>query len=72
LPSGLSPEQRTALADTITWLRNNDPRLEDVDEDSLKALANFADIQLPRAEIPAKDRSRIVETALSWIRENCP
>jgi hypothetical protein len=69
----LSPEDKRAMEEAITWLRNNDPKPEDVDSRTLQALTNLAGTPFPCfGKLTEPKKQKALEDALKWLRINDP
>ena len=59
------------MDDALNWLRKNDPKADDLDDDMLEALANLAGIPLAGAASKPKDmKAAAVDDTLDWLRSN--
>merc|ERR1711933_570865 len=61
-------QKAKAIEDSLSWLRNNDPELEDVDESTLVAFSKMAGIPLPKKLTP-KNKKKTMESAIDWLRD---
>merc|ERR1711933_491794 len=57
--------------ESITWLRNNAPKVKNVDDPAYEALARVANIPLTKDMQQGKKRQAIKES-IQWIRKNDP
>ena len=67
----MNPGDKTkAIEDALSWLRANEPSLENIDEPSMLAFSRLTGVGLPPLKIPEK--KRITQEAMTWLRSNQP
>merc|ERR1712166_932292 len=60
------------MEDSLTWLRNNDPKIDEDPEPALvSALSKVTGFPMPK-KLTAKKKKKFVEDSISWLRENDP
>merc|ERR1711957_488120 len=65
-------QKRNAMEDSLTWLRNNDPKIDEDPEPALvSALSKVTGFPMPK-KLTAKKKHKFVEDSISWLRENDP
>merc|ERR1711957_39623 len=73
LPLGIlakDPRKR-AMEDALSWLRDNDPNIENVDDPTTEAFSRLTGLQLPKKRSP-RNNEKFMKYALDWLRENDP
>merc|ERR1711933_355576 len=60
-------ERKNAIEDSLDWLRNNDPEVDDVDGPTTRSFAKLAGIPLPKKLTP-ENKKKTMESAIDWLR----
>jgi hypothetical protein len=56
----------------MEWLRKNDLQAEELDEPTIRSLANLAGIPLPAGKLGPKRKEESLDDAMDWMRKNNP
>merc|ERR1711933_178131 len=71
-PLSADRKKGKVMGDTLNWIRNNDPEVDDSpDEDLIMALSKLIGAPLPK-KMKGKQKKKFVEDSIDWLRENDP
>ena len=66
-------KKKELLDGVLGWLRDSSPpNPKGMDDPTIQALANLADIPAPKGKISSKQKKNIVDKATEWARKNNP
>jgi hypothetical protein len=69
----IPPEKKTSLAtEAFYWLQNNDIVPQLLDDPTVHALSNLADIGSPTNLASPKEKKKIFDDAIAWLHQNDP
>merc|ERR1712019_274482 len=70
MPSKLtSKSKKKAMEESMEWLRNNEPDLDEVDDEVLEVFTNMTGFSTPKKFTPKSNKQK-AKDAVEWIRNN--